>query len=384
MTIASAIENAKNKIKRAYRTIENMGGTLPTTQNLENLPTAIESVNTAGSLIDGSVVEIDTNVTSIRSYAFANCTNLNKVILRSSTVVDLSDDTIFENTPIENKTGSIYVSDVLVNQYKLKTLNWSVAEVISQGLFFWEVLSYGDNKFVALSIFGYISTSTDGITWTTAVQNNNLSIANDWQDMIYNGTKFVALSSSGYISISTDGTTWSTATQNTNLGNHKWRTLAYGNNIFVALGYSGYISTSTDGEDWTTSALKLPLQFNWESIAYNNTEFIALSTTGEIYTSVDGINWVPKTNNLPSNNWQDMVYDGNEIIALSSYGNIAFSADSENWTYGNRLTEISNRDWESLSYDGSKFVALSRTGGYCSHSLLPKYNFLPISQLPTQ
>ena len=45
MSIATAITNAQNKVANAYTAVSNQGGTLPATQDLSNLPTAINSVN---------------------------------------------------------------------------------------------------------------------------------------------------------------------------------------------------------------------------------------------------------------------------------------------------------------------------------------------------
>lgn len=49
MSIASAIQNAQQRVANAYTAISNMGGTLPATQNLANMPTAIASIPTGGS-----------------------------------------------------------------------------------------------------------------------------------------------------------------------------------------------------------------------------------------------------------------------------------------------------------------------------------------------
>lgn len=48
MSIASAIQNAQQKIANAYTAIGNIGGTLPVTQDLANMPTAIASIPTGG------------------------------------------------------------------------------------------------------------------------------------------------------------------------------------------------------------------------------------------------------------------------------------------------------------------------------------------------
>lgn len=47
MTIASAITAAQGRVADAYTAVSNKGGTLPATQNLTNLPTAIDSIPTS-------------------------------------------------------------------------------------------------------------------------------------------------------------------------------------------------------------------------------------------------------------------------------------------------------------------------------------------------
>jgi hypothetical protein len=48
MSIATAIEAAQGKVANAYTAVNNKGGTLPATQNLSNLPTAIASIPSSG------------------------------------------------------------------------------------------------------------------------------------------------------------------------------------------------------------------------------------------------------------------------------------------------------------------------------------------------
>ena len=47
MSIASAIQNAQQKVSNAYTAVNNKGGTLPATQDLSNLPSAISAIPTA-------------------------------------------------------------------------------------------------------------------------------------------------------------------------------------------------------------------------------------------------------------------------------------------------------------------------------------------------
>ena len=49
MTIATAIQNAQQKVANAYTAISGKGGTLPATQDLSNMPTAINSITTVNN-----------------------------------------------------------------------------------------------------------------------------------------------------------------------------------------------------------------------------------------------------------------------------------------------------------------------------------------------
>ena len=67
MSIATSIQNAQWKVENAYTTGSSKGGTLPATQNLANLPTAIDSIPSwwsstkYGISIDDMFGEVDAN-----------------------------------------------------------------------------------------------------------------------------------------------------------------------------------------------------------------------------------------------------------------------------------------------------------------------------------
>lgn len=113
---------------------------LKTTQALFSACSALKDVNLPvtnqlrSSTFDGcqSLKKIDLpKVTIINKNVFAKCSMLTAVILRSNTVVELSSANSFNNTPIANGTGYIYVPKTLadgsdgVTAYKAAT-NWSV------------------------------------------------------------------------------------------------------------------------------------------------------------------------------------------------------------------------------------------------------------------
>ena len=63
------------------------------------------------------------NVIELNSGVFANCKNIETVILRSKTMCTLKSTGAFLNTPIALSTGYIYVPKNLIEQYKVET-NW--------------------------------------------------------------------------------------------------------------------------------------------------------------------------------------------------------------------------------------------------------------------
>lgn len=106
---------------------------LKTTQALFSACSALKDVNLPvtnqlrSNTFDGcsSLEKIDLpKVTTINNNVFSKCGMLTAVILRSNTVVALGATNSFNNTPIANGTGYIYVPAALVDSYKSAT-NWS-------------------------------------------------------------------------------------------------------------------------------------------------------------------------------------------------------------------------------------------------------------------
>lgn len=387
MTIASAIENARNKIARAYQKVSDMGGTLPTTQDLENLPAAIETVTTMDPLIDGSVTEIDTDVSSIRGGAFTNCTNLNKVILRSNSLVNLSDDSILRNTPIASKTGNIYVPDSLVNNYKnLGSDNPSDFKVASQsatlGNHAWVDVTYTGSKYYAIcndgyevSEIGYASSSSDGITWSTPIDTRVPLI----DTILYDGNRYIATSDYGRIYTSSDGINFSTVAQPQ--AGLSWDASAYNGSVYVLINTNGDVATSSNGTSWSFKQSVIGDIYFWWGLAWGNGIFATLSRDGYLSISLDGSNWSTpvRNSNLGAKSWKRLIFNNGRFIALSSTGYISTTGyNNLNFSQAILNSNLGDRSWGALCY-GDKLVALGGAG-YTSYTN-EKYNFLPISQL---
>lgn len=274
--------------------------------------------------------------------------------------------------------------------------NWTIA-VLDKNLnknstIYWQDIAYNGTTFVAINANGRISTSTDGITWTSATSVTNLG-SNRWESVACDGTKFVAIGETGYISTSSDGTTWSSATQNANLGSHDWRRITYGDGKFVAIGMLGYVSTSTDGTSWTTAVQNGDLGTNyWFGIAYGNNKFVAIGQPGYISTSTNGTDWATATQNSNliydgSHYWRAIAYGDNKFVALNDGGYISTSTDGTTWTEVTQNDDLGTLTWNGITHGDNKFVAISNLA-YISTSMdgvsvMPAFPYITSTTIAT-
>ena len=146
---------------------------------------------------------------------------------------------------------------------------------------------FGNNIFVALCNYGFISYSSTGKTFTEVV------LTSDWlYDMCFGTTMltnigyFVAISKTT-LYYSTDGITWS----NKSIGCSNMKRICYGNSRFFIVDFEnkkGYVSTDLD----TWSEVSLPaLKFDYTyRIYYINGAFL-IPQSNCIYYSFDCTNW---------------------------------------------------------------------------------------------
>ena len=284
-------------------------------------------------------------------------------------------DQIFDSTSTNAQSGIAIAGALDKKQTKLIAGNnieilepsWSQAKTVSNLDIHdpWGCIAYGANKFVIVGTDGYLSTSEDGLNWTLAEQNENLHYANSigYDALVYGDGKFVAESNSA-ISTSTDGITWSSVTYSSNLSGYDWKGMAYGDGKFVILGEDGFISTSTDGTTWTQAAQAIDnseMEEFWRSIAYNGIKFVALSVGGSISTSTDGVAWSTPVQDLTLGNraWRSIVYNGMKFVALDSTGRYSTSVDGTTWTTVVQDSNLGNRGWAAMASNEEKIVAVN-------------------------
>lgn len=219
----------------------------------------------------------------------------------------------------------------------------------------WNAIAYGNGKYVAVGSSGYVTTSTDGINWTTPKQIAGSSYT--WNGIIYANGKFVACGQYSYIAVSTDGTNWTTYKVDSS-ATYNWADIAYGNSKFVVVGSSGRISTSSNGTTWTTPNW-FDSSHNLLSIAYGNGKFVTMGN-GSTYigVSTNGTTWSKYA--VPSGMLMGygMAFGNGKFVCSSSNGHIFTSNDGQTWT---KFTTDVNGNWMDVIYNGEMFIAVGRS-----------------------
>lgn len=273
-----------------------------------------------------------------------------------------------DNT-VKTWTGTKAQYDALVpTDWTVATYNSNLSSDYS-----WNAVSFDGTKFLALASDGYVSTSTDGVTWSAATRISALAGSDSyWSNLCYDRTKFLAISGyhDYYMSTSTDGLTWSTATKISNLFHREGAfALCYGNGKYVLMDEYGRISTSTNGTTWSNFVDdEYPLD-HCAKIIYADNKFMALASNGYVLTSTNGTTWTStQCTNLNGYYWYNIGYDGSKYIAVSNNGYVSTSIDGLDWTAPIQNTNLSGNNlwWGSgMAYNGTRFV-ITTSNGYIS------------------
>lgn len=270
--------------------------------------------------------------------------------------------------------------DFMAAKYEDDEQTWEIKTGTPQqnldASYYWQKILYANGQYYVygqnFSVSGnniYVTTSSDGINWSTPTQiflNYYLN-----SNVVYAEDKFVMLcrltgNNNLYSSYSTDGITWTTPTYIAEYSQSF--TIAYGNGRFVALSYTGEkFTTSTDGITWTTPADKTSKMPYIEGLIYINEIFIAFSGSGYYQSSrlpQFGNDWSEPTkievlNTYPY--WTEFVVDNNinKILAigrtytldqgLRTY--LSMSSDGINWSTAEIIDTTKGFNWQSLTYN---------------------------------
>lgn len=195
----------------------------------------------------------------------------------------------------------------------------------------WYAITYGNEKYVTFNESGYLSTSTDGINWTTPKIPIS-GMKNKVGGLTFINDKFIGvtlINTNSYAIYSTDGENW----VHNKIGNGNFNIIMYGNGIYVAVNLFGGVYTSIDGENWTINAKELSPQSTWNDGTFGNGKFVVINgETGNkhIATSTDGKNWSIKV--VGTSYFKCIAFGDGKFIATNYYRKVFTSTDGENWT----------------------------------------------------
>ncbi len=249
--------------------------------------------------------------------------------------------------------GKNYVTVQDAISYSSNLLVWNEQDSIAS---FNDVVWNGSSVsplFVAAGFFGF-EYSTDGIAWTA---DSYWTGSNTPSRLAYSRTLplWVAVGSSGYVYTSKDGITWTSATPTT----ADLYSVAWTGTQFVAVGGAGTILTSPDGVTWTTRTSNTT--HNFSAVGANSSLVVACTDSGSaatgsngIYTSPDGINWTYSGSTIT--NCSSIINAGGQWVTVG-FDFAATSPNGTTWT-----TTISTvGQLSSVIHDGTQYVAAGGT-----------------------
>ncbi|MCS2367495.1 hypothetical protein NXW45_14365 [Bacteroides caccae] len=144
----------------------------------------------------------------------------------------------------------------------------------------------------------------------------------------------------GYVTTSTDGVTWTSAIKIGEDTGTQLMSVAFGNGKFVAIG-DGYATTSENGISW--SSLTRISYDSFYSIIYAKDKFIICGSNTVIYTSTDIITFEQRFAKPGTSSLISLLYDNGCIVALRKNGYYLLSSDGINWSEPAQITDESGK-----------------------------------------
>lgn len=211
---------------------------------------------------------------------------------------------------------------------------------------------FGNGKFLT-SQYNIIYTSTDGNTWTKASYNSSPDTI--WFAGNYFFAKTSPVSSAGYLTYSTDGVTWTTCGGTPAYSAHS---VVFDGEKYMSWNTSSLLHTSEDGIVWTRHELQPVRGVGYCRAAYANGNYLFTPDwdTAYIYASQDGYT-AKATTRIPADTYTGF-FSVNGICVMGEHnsGGIWYSAPSPTVV---PLVQQITRNGEVLPADDDNRVEIS-------------------------
>ena len=248
-----------------------------------------------------------------------------------------------------------------------------------------EAVAYGNGTYVAVGGYNHVVTSTDsGATWIPKTIP-----AIDPHAITYGNNMFVAVgtntTNTGQITTSQDGVTWTTPIDIYNIDGVPDGTNLYGvtygyvngSDMYVAVGHAQYgpsvILTSPDASNWTVRST--PSGIGLYAVAFDASSGFAAVGSGDYY-SADGISWVTRG----AGTFYGIAHGYDSWVGGGWY-NLYSSPDGSSWAaeLPQSNAPLSDSIFYAVTFGNNSFVAV---GGSGAGGTGPKiYRSVPIPQL---
>lgn len=212
-------------------------------------------------------------------------------------------------------------------------------------------LAYGNGVYLYGTLGGGLSSSTDGITWTTRTNPSGVSNVNA---LIYANGLYVYGGDGGVLGTSTNGTSFTSRTSGTS---SVIQALTYGNGLYVYAGSQGALATSTNATTWTARTAASTSFI--VALTYGNGLYVYVGNGGALGTSTDGTTWIGRVSNTTSSIWA--ITYGNGLYVYGGVGGVlATSTDAITWT---ARTSGTTSSIAALIYANGLYIYATSQGG---------------------
>ena len=247
------------------------------------------------------------------------------------------------------------------------TTSANTTSVLGTGLYSTPTVSlttvayYSGNYFLTSVTTTSIYKSSDLLTHTelpvpTASTNINTALVSTSVGLIGLGT------TAGKISVTTDGVTW----QSISVGSGAWYSAAGNTTTAVIVGAAGQIYYSTNGTSWTAATGSGSTDFH--AITWSGSQFLAVNTGGTYYTSPTGATWTAGSaiGVVSSSTPNGLIYSSlaSLYIGITGSTNVKTSSNGVTWVLSSTLSETPTH----IVSNGTSIIA-------CSFSNSNKYDY---------